>query len=431
METQYNIKNNTSLLKIENFFFFYNLLLAARATVFTTNMDPRENFVGFFLLVIPMMYLYNKYHIKINDPHFIYIIIGVTIWIGYHIYTDPNVRYLAYILIYIRLLDMYLLVKLFHFRLIKYTERGVVALSAIALIMWGLMHVIGVDTMSQLGFMEPAAGTSSASFLIFNTPNTGIYTSEKGLWGLMRNCGFCWEPGLFASFIVIGMVFNILIYKNLYNRRFLILTAALFTTFSTTGYVAFIILLGLYYINKLHFNKRKMFINIAFFIPFVIIIFQFPFMREKIVQRMNMDEFVTTKYWGVNYVEREKKLVTVDRFEGIVLDYYNFTRSPLMGYGQRENSYVYNEISPYLITSNGLMSFMAEMGFIIVLFYILILTKSSKYISKEFNYRISYLYLIIFLLISISYSFVHLALFNAIAFLAFIAPKDNIKKEYA
>ena len=325
---------------------------------------------------------------------------------------------------------MYLLVNLFRFKLVTYFEKYVVNLTIIALIMWVIMHIIGVDTISQYGLFEPASGTSSASFLIFNTPNTDLYTSEKGLWGLMRNCGFCWEPGLFASFIVIGMVFNILIYKKPFNRNFLVLLAGLFTTFSTTGYVAFMILIGLYYLNKYHLNLRKVFFSMIIFIPIVITVFQIPFMQEKIEKKMNPDEYVTTNYRKVYHVEREKELVTVDRFEGIILDYYNFKKRPLMGYGQRENSYVYNEISPYLITSNGLMSLFAEMGIIISIIYVILLAQSSKYISQAFNYRMNYFYMAIFLVVSVSYSFVHLALFNAIAFMAFFNSKKNLKQKH-
>ena len=430
MDVQYNIKKNRALQGIEHFFFFYNLLFAARAAIFTTSLDPRENLIGFSLLVIPMIYLYQKHQIKINTPSFRYMLIGITGWILYHLFTEASVKYLAYILIYIRLFDMYLLVNLFRFKLVTYFEKYVVNLTIIALIMWVIMHIIGVDTISQYGLFEPASGTSSASFLIFNTPNTDLYTSEKGLWGLMRNCGFCWEPGLFASFIVIGMVFNILIYKKPFNRNFLVLLAGLFTTFSTTGYVAFMILIGLYYLNKYHLNLRKVFFSMIIFIPIVITVFQIPFMQEKIEKKMNPDEYVTTNYRKVYHVEREKELVTVDRFEGIILDYYNFKKRPLMGYGQRENSYVYNEISPYLITSNGLMSLFAEMGIIISIIYVILLAQSSKYISQAFNYRMNYFYMAIFLVVSVSYSFVHLALFNAIAFMAFFNSKKNLKQKH-
>ena len=430
MENKIGIKQRNALLNIEHFFFFYNLLLSARATIFTVYLDPRENLIGFSLLVLPMFYLYQKHRIKLNNSHFRYMMIGVTIWIVYHICKDASVKYLEYIMMYIRLFDMYLLVNLFKFKLITYFEKYVVMLTIIALIMWVIMHIIGVDAISQYGFIEPASGTSSASFLVFNAPNMNYYNYEQGLFGLMRNCGFCWEPGLFASFIVLGMVFNILIYKKLFNRNFLILVAGLFTTFSTTGYVAFILLLGLYYLNKYISNWRKAFLKALIFIPLVIAFFQIPFMQEKIEKKMNTDEFLTNNQRNVSYVERRNELKTVDRFEGLVLDYYNFKEKPLMGYGQIQNSYMYKNISPNIITSNGLMSYLAEMGIIVTIIYFILLAQSSKYISQEFGYGINFLYMAVFLVVSISYAFGHLAMFNAIAFMAFFNSKKNLKQKH-
>lgn len=406
-------------LTIEKFFFFYNFLLAARATKFTLHLDPRTNLIGFVLLVVPMLYLYKKYRVSIWNKRFIFMAGILGIWSLYHIINDESVKYLQYVMIFIRIFAMYLLIILFKKKLIIYSEKCIEFLTFMSLIMWGVMHLVGVKTIEQFGFIEPASVTSGASFLIFNTPNIEYYSDDLGIFGLMRNCGFCWEPGLFSSFIVIGMVFNLMVHKNnLPNIGLYILILGLFTTFSTTGYVAFFLLLFLRYLYG-SVSVSSAVLGIVILIPITFAIIDLPFMQDKIIKLMDEEEFTMNKTKSLSYINEEERLSTAQRFEGLALDMIDIKERPILGYAQRENSIVYNTISEYLLTSNGLTKLAAQYGILLALFYFVFLAKSSKLLGQSFSLRMDYMYLMVFLIVSVSYGFYQLALFNAITFYSF------------
>ncbi len=81
-----------------------------------------------------------------------------------------------------------------------------------------------------------------ANLIIYNFQGGGVYE----LVGFMRNCGPFWEPGMFAIFLNIALLFNnLLIAASLkYN---VILIIALITTFSAGGYLGgMAVLLAIY-----------------------------------------------------------------------------------------------------------------------------------------------------------------------------------------
>lgn len=69
------------------------------------------------------------------------------------------------------------------------------------------------------------------------------YVSEH-----MRNSGPFWEPGMFAVFLNIALAIKIIAFRKPFDRTTIILLVTLFTTFSTTGYIATLLILTWYYL---------------------------------------------------------------------------------------------------------------------------------------------------------------------------------------
>lgn len=65
------------------------------------------------------------------------------------------------------------------------------------------------------------------------------------LMGNARNIGIFWEPGVFSTFIVFAVVFEIVIKEKVSKINLLIFSLGLITTFSTSGYLMFILILFL------------------------------------------------------------------------------------------------------------------------------------------------------------------------------------------
>lgn len=100
--------------------------------------------------------------------------------------------------------------------------------------------------------------------------------------GIPRNSGFCWEAGQFASMIVLALTFHLLRTKEKFykNKSFWILLAGLITTFSTTGFVTFgVLLLFKTVFGKVSFGKRIAYIAVLG--TLYMFAMDLPFMREK------------------------------------------------------------------------------------------------------------------------------------------------------
>lgn len=222
-----NIKNG-SKITFEKVYFFIVFLYAARATIFTSILDFRLNPIGFALLFLPALYYYFKYHLSIFKGSVALVFLILTLWMALHFFIDTKFDIFTYYIIFLQLFVGYVTLNVFREKIYLYFEKVTVALSVVAIVLWSIMQVVGVQTIASLGFMEPNSSISSASLLIFNTPRA----DEGGfLLGLTRNNGFAWEPGLFSCFLGLAMYFNLTRKQKIKgNINFYILAIALIST---------------------------------------------------------------------------------------------------------------------------------------------------------------------------------------------------------
>lgn len=395
-------------ITLEKVYLFYVILFAAQATLFTSDMDFRSNPVGVGLLLILCTRLLVKHKISLRNKNLLIIYAILAIWTVLHYLTDREFKLLSYLILYINVTVGYSLVKIFGNRIYEKTTQYITYLTGISLVLWAVMHVTGVGLFESIGFMKPASGTSAASLLIFNVPNVHIYEG-KGIGPFMRNCGFAWEPGLFASFICFAIYFNLLIKKRIKgNHSFYILTLGLFSTFSTTGYTAFLFIMANYFIVQNAKNSTKI-LYIVLGIPTFLYIMNLPFMAEKMKEENEDENIIFDNNQRTSEIEAEGKAITVRRWEGIMMDYLNIQDRPLLGYGTRNNSYVNTHISPYLISSNGIVGTFARFGIVLGLLINIAFICNAIYIDKLFRQKYCMFY-ILFMVLSISYSFTTLAL---------------------
>ena len=184
-----NIKNG-SKITFEKVYFFIVFLYAARATIFTTVIDFRLNPIGFALLFLPAIYLCQKYKLAISKGKIAVVFAILTAWMAIHFLIDVKFDIFTYYVIYVQLFVGYVVLNVFKDKIFLYYENITVALSFVALLLWSIMQVVGVPAVASLGFMQPSSSISSASLLIFNTPQISDY--DGYLLGLNRNCGFAW-----------------------------------------------------------------------------------------------------------------------------------------------------------------------------------------------------------------------------------------------
>lgn len=404
---------NKNFSILEYFLLFWALAISVRACTLTSNLDFRINPVGFFLTIVPCIMVLRKRKIQFSKGIMAMFAV-LTLWVGAHFFVDNDFKSLAYFFMYLRILIAYTIVNTFKDRLFESFHKIVVFLTIIDIILWVISMVVGPSTMNAVAPFVNADLDGTGSFLIFNVPNVDIYEGE-GLGGLERNSGFCWEPGIFSCTLVLAIFCNLMIkgFKLKNNKSLVILLIGLFSTFSTTGYVALIVLVVGYFL--FYKNKKSVAPKIlsgVILIPVILYVLDLPFMRKKIEDKLNMDNFLTER-GNMNWVEDVDGMVTLDRFEGMVVDMLNIQDKPLLGYGTFSESFSFNNISEHINISNGITSLFSCYGGILAILILGLLIQNSIKLRSLFP-NCNNSFLLVLLTVSVSYSFVTFPVFMAL-----------------
>lgn len=180
-----------------------------------------------------------------------------------------------------------------------------------------------------------------------------------------RNSGLFWEPGAFAGYLVLAMVFVSMIKEKLSRRTYqcylVILSVVLFTTLSTTGYLVYPLVLLLQYEWKAKIRKKtNARIMLALYVVLPLIIGgsfvaynELPFLREKIETQTDSIAFEKTGWHR-------------HRLGSIIFDWEYIQRRPLTGWGLHGSTryalhphFKFEEISGM---GNGMSNFTAKFG---------------------------------------------------------------------
>lgn len=207
-----------------------------------------------------------------------------------------------------------------------------------------------------------------------------IFTLNKGQ---IRNCGFAWEPGAFSEFLSLGLI--IYLARNNFDisrSRFWIITAALLTTFSTTGYLALAVI-SVWYIFNVPYNKKL--ILIPFFIFIFIYIIELPFMKEKIIKlsQQPIEAFEKTAHLS----RRVGSSYSLGRFAGLIMNIKDFINHPVIGYGGHGELTFAGQRDINIFSINGLGVWLSRYGAIGFMLLVYLYNKSFNYMSKLFEFN--------------------------------------------
>lgn len=125
---------------------------------------------------------------------------------------------------------------------------------------------------------------------------------------MIRNRGFFWEPGAFAGYLILALLFTIKDVEQVPRRYFFVLMAALLSTQSTTGYLAFFVVATIIYVMKT--VKRSGGFGGRFVAAFALVVFasiaaaaynNLPFLKEKITDQFENAQTGEGKYYLGRY----------------------------------------------------------------------------------------------------------------------------------
>jgi len=217
----------------------------------------------------------------------------------------------------------------------------------------------GFDIMSVLGPLEKIFGMleSRASFKLL------LHTFPKTIGNQHRNAGMFWEPGAFAGYLILALIFLAFLKNDLpkpgYRRYLFILSGTLLTTLSTTGFIAFMLVPLLHYDwhshSKLHTIGRFL-VGIYLVIPLLVGGFLYAynnihFLKEKISTQLYSLEVRKTGWHR-------------GRVGSLIFDMEYIQRRPLTGWGL--HSQTRYSLHPWMEESegmgNGMSDFTAKFG---------------------------------------------------------------------
>lgn len=149
---------------------------------------------------------------------------------------------------------------------------------------------------------------------------------------IFRNSGMFWEPGAFAGYIVATLLLFVdnieALWRN-HLRQFIILSIALLTTFSTTGYITFFLLI-LLFLLKWGTNNKKRFISYVLVaviaLSGVFAYIRLDFLGEKIQHQFRDAEQMT------------ENDISDSRFGSIVVDLPYIVSHPVFGNGLAQST---------------------------------------------------------------------------------------------
>ena len=310
--------------------------------------------------------------------------------------------------------------------IIDYYVKAMAVLSVVSIALWGVQLFGGTSILTSLPFATSnTSGNSEYSLIIYTISSYG------GVDYLLRNSGCAWEPGLYSVMICIAIVFRI--YQQggvlkIIDCLMLLFVFTLTTTFSTTGYILVMAVFALTLLlsSKMGLLRKTVLGVIGIFV--FSWVYSLPFISEKIEEKSDVNNFFTE---SGEYLQRKEQF-TVDRFEGMFLDLQNIGDKPVVGYGlDNSNSYIYNNISQLIQTSNGLTKPMAMYGVVLGLLLLILVFQGFKVISIEKSTYAHWIFIVGFIVLSISYDLQMNPIIKALQFMALLYTAEKYKSQTA
>lgn len=193
-------------------------------------------------------------------------------------------------------------------------------LSVFSIVIYVLSIVLGQGIFTST--FVSSKGVSYLSFL-------GVYFSISHL--PFRNCGPFWEPGIFATFILVGLYFNLFLSEKRSLGRTLIYGTCLLTTMSTAGILLGLLLLFIYVLKE----KKYVLAILGSSTLIALLLLLFLLNRTGIYIPVLSDIFGKLSTQSVSFMTR---------IYSVYYDLLIFVRSPILGIGPNKTDEIYLEL---------------------------------------------------------------------------------------
>jgi len=265
----------------------------------------------------------------------------------------------------------YFLVKILGFRLPYYFVNVVYFFSIISLIFWLLSNISNgfYDFTSNIAFdLGTDESITNESFIMY------AYEPNRSLFDLTRNNGGFWEPGVYATWLSIALLYNV-IHKSFSDKKSKVILITLVTTFSTAGYVALFLII-IFYLNKKTISpKAQILLKYTILVLVIFSVVYLDFLGPKLVERYNFESSVSLS------------TPTAGRFLSARKSLYAISQNPVFGKGlaqERDENPDYTRLD---VGNYGIMNMIQRIGIIASIFFLYYIYKYYKIylIRSHFN----------------------------------------------
>lgn len=212
-------------------------------------------------------------------------------------------------------------------------------LSLVSLVVYLLVNVFLLDI--SFGKVENVNGV---------TYNLGYFYFYFDSFLKFRNAGVFWEPGIFATFLLLALFLELHFYHNARKLRVATLIVALITTFSSAG----MILLCIYLIS-LVFKFKVSLRGGAIFLVMILFFMVIGFYYMNLVNDTGVD--ATRLYNKILNFEKNED----HRINSPIINFEIFSEKPIFGWGLSETLIKYGKLTTVSLTSTSLY-YMASFG---------------------------------------------------------------------
>jgi hypothetical protein len=399
------IIKHRNLLFFEYFAVFVILIYAGNTTKFTNAEENWDHPIGMMLPIVTMAILAFNKGIRFNHKYILLLFGFITYFVATTIYFGQiHPRFFGIYII--KFTEVYIIITALGFRFFKILETVMFYLCIIAIVFWVILNLI---PNTFIEFLRPfefstqgnVKGNVDFNVLIYTIGNYTLFPDSIvnfGSFPLIRNSGFCWEPGVFASFVNVAIFFNLIRnrFKLRNNKYLIVFIIALASTLSTTGYSLFILLLMFYLYNQSYYKAvwlAPVFAVLAFGLSTL------PFMSEKVKSdnKLSTEELV---YRSAKY----NLPFSPQRFQSLEIDFIDFLNYPITGYGGHMNATWTAKIGANITTISGIGELISQFGLVGIIYFLTSLWISSTNIISLYNIRGTLFPVLFILLYAISYS---------------------------
>ncbi len=196
----------------------------------------------------------------------------------------------------------------------------------------------------------------------------------------IRNWGLYHEPGAFAVFLIIAIGINTIIQQSFVNKKNIIMSVILLTTFSTAGYLAlFLIILNTVLISKINISLKVLTV-LLFIIISIISYIQLDFMHEKIMNQYENeidDDTIFEKEDG-GRIWRVRAAINL------------LSTSPIIGRGIVTAARDFGPGSYYYFTGAGIWRTLSSYGLLFAPLIYYLFYRGTRRLCMDYNFHPSF-----------------------------------------